>query len=157
MNIPSLYGNRVFWTATSAVNAYPGGIGYANRINGTDGIVGDLWDKYVGGDLTVPPGMKDILEGIMSKVWINAKKAAGYEIEGPVMVDGVAYVKAINANGAPVLINEAGVDTPYTPEKESKVIKYDPATGRFTRMEVGIGIGVIAIAAFAAFFLLRRR
>ena len=159
MNIPSLYGNRVFWTATSAVNQYPGGIGYANRVEGTDGVVGDLWDKFTGSPVgqVVLPGVKDLVSGIMSKVWVKTKEAAGYKIDGPVVVDGVAYVKARTPTGIPVLINEAGVDSPYTPEKESKALKYDPVTGRFTPMAVGIGIGVVAIAVIAAFFLLRRR
>lgn len=154
MNIPSLYGNRVFWTATSAVNQYPGGIGYANRVYGTQDYLSDFVDSVIG---VVTPAVEDLAKNLMNKVWIKTKEAAGYKIDGPVVVDGVPYIKATNASGAPVLINEAGVDIPYTPEKESKALKYDPVTGRFTPMAVGIGIGVVAIAAIAAFFLLRRR
>lgn len=154
MNVNSLYGNRVFWTATSAVNAYPGGIGYANRVQGAGGFLDDFWQNVSD---AVSPALGDLAKGLMTKGWIETKKAMGYRIEGPVTVDGVAYVKALNPQGIPVLIDASGTDTPYTPDKQSRTLKYDPATGRFTPMAVGIGIGVVAIAAIAAFFLLRRR
>lgn len=152
MNVPSLYSLPLFSRATSAVHGYPTGIGPVSRTLPVGADISDLWGA-------VPDPVKSAAAGLINTQWVRgviaAKKALGYTQLETVYIEGRAYVKMLNPQKVPVYIDDTGVETVVTEQKQSVEKKIDPTTGRIVT-GAAIGLGVIAAAA-ALFFILRRR
>ena len=148
MNFPSPYGNRVFWTATSAVNAYPGGIGYANRTQGV-GSWADILNP-------VTSNLAALAQQLMTSATIKAKAAIGYKVIEAVVIDGKGYVKMANPQGLLVLVDTNGIETPFTPDQQIREQKIDSGTGRFLPIAAGAGAALL-IGGVLLYLALRRR
>ena len=152
MNVPSLYSLPMYSRATSAVHGYPNGIGPVSRTLTTDGF----WDEYVS---PLIGSAKPAIENIVQTQWVRAvvlaKEKLGYTKLDTVILGGRAYVKMLNPQKVPVYIDDKGVETVVTSQKQNEEQKVDPTTGRIVT-GAAIGLGVLAAAA-ALFFILRRR
>lgn len=149
MNVPSLYSLPLYSRATSAVHGYPNGIGPVSRTLTADGFMEDIFNPIV------KPVVGDILQTQWVRAVVLAKEKLGYTKLDTVIIGGRAYVKMLNPQKVPVYIDDTGVETVVTEQKQSAERKIDPTTGRIVT-GAAIGLGVIAAAA-ALFFILRRR
>jgi hypothetical protein len=151
MNVANLYSLPMFSQATSAVNAYPTGIGPMSRTV----PVGGWWEDLTG---AVSPALTDIgkqfLQSQFVRGLIAAKEAAGYKNLGAVVIDGKPYVKMLNNQKVAVLIDDKGVETFATPETQAKELKIDSSGNIVTGAAIGVGL---AVAGIALFLLLRRK
>ena len=152
MNVPSLYSLPLYSRATSAVHGYPNGIGPVSRTVTTDGFYEDFFSPIV--DIVKP-----VVGGIAKTAWVQgvvlAKQKLGYKNLETVIIGDRAYVKMLNPQGVPVYIDDMGVETVVTPQKQNTEQKVDPTTGRIVT-GAAVGLGVLAAAA-TLFFILRRR
>lgn len=151
MNVANLYSLPMFSQATSAVDAYPTGIGPMSRTI----PVGGWWDDLTG---TVSPALGDIGKQFIQSQFVRgliaAKEAAGYKNLGAVVIDGKPYVKMLNNQKVAVLIDDKGVETFATPETQAKELKIDSSGNIVTGAAIGVGL---AVAGIALFLLLRRK
>lgn len=151
MNVNSLYSLPMYRQATSAVHAYPTGIGPMSRTV----PVGGWWEDLTG---AVSPALTDIGKQFMQSQFVRglilAKEAAGYKNLGSVIVDGKPYVKMLNNQKVAVLIDDKGVETFVTPETQAKEMKIDSSGNIMTGAAIGLGL---AVAGIALYLLLRRK
>lgn len=152
MNVPSLYSLPLYSRATSAVHGYPNGIGPVSRTLTADGFMEDVFNPVM--DI-FKPVVGDIVQTQWVRAVVLAKEKLGYTKLDTVILGGRAYVKMLNPQKVPVYIDDTGVETVVTEQKQSVEKKIDPTTGRIVT-GAAIGLGVIAAAA-ALFFILRRR
>ena len=155
MNVSSLYSLPMYRQATSAVNAYPTGIGPMSRTVPVGGYWGDLWDGVTG---AVSPALGDIGKQFIQSQFVRGliltKEAAGYKNLGAVIIDGKPYVKMLNNQKVAVLIDDKGVETFATPETQAKEMKIDSSGNIMTGAAIGLGL---AVAGIALYLLLRRK
>lgn len=151
MNVNSLYSLPMFRQATSAVHAYPTGIGPMSRTV----PVGGWWEDLTG---AVSPALTEIGKQFVQSQAVRgiilAKEASGYTNLGPVVVDGKPYVKMKNPQGVPVLVDDKGMETFVTPETQAKEQKIDASGNIVTGAAIGLGL---AVAGIALYLILRRK
>lgn len=143
------------WTnrTTSALSLYSGGIGYANRVQGTSGLVDDLLTPLFRKATDVAGSLLDRMLDLGS---IKAKEALGYRSTGEVWRDPrtqTDYVMFRTPTGTIV-----GVDA-----RGNEVQAASLATNRQIVDSKGISIttvaiaGAAAVAIVAALFFTRKR
>lgn len=152
MNVPSLYSLPLYSRATSAVNEYPNGIGPVSRTLPVGGIWEDLWNPVAD---VVAPVVRNIAQTQWVRGVILAKERLGYTKLDTVVIGDRAFVKMRTPQGVPVYIDDNGVETVVTEQRQGAERKIDPITGQIVT-GAAIGLGVLAAAA-ALFFILRRK
>lgn len=193
MNIPSLYGTRAFYDTTSALNgvpfanpatcgvmgtmrgsnlgascgfsAFPGGnIGYANRIEGTNGFFDDLLGsaKEVGKSVLgfVAPTVGAAAETLLGTAMKKAREAVGYKFLEVVQVPykgATAFgTKAQKPDGSFVVVMADGVELPFTGDIARASQTINPQTGLPVAAAAGLAVGAVALVALL-FFMSKRR
>lgn len=140
--------------ATSALSALPspllgGNIGYANRVASVGGAFDFLNPLLDTAEDLARQAAQDLLKtGVLA-----AKKAAGYTDLGVVEVDGKVFIKMKKRDGTFVLVDDRGVDRPFTSVESVKVREIDPNTG--TAKTVAITGAVVLGVALIAYLALR--
>jgi len=187
MNVPNLYTSKAFYDSTSALNgnpfvnprtcgmsgtlrgsclaAFPGGnIGYANRIEGTNGIIDDLVSgaKDVGRNVLgfIAPTVGAAVETLLGKVMKSTREAVGYKFLEVVQVNrnGVptAGTKAQKPDGTFVIVFADGTEIPFTSDVARQTQAINPQTGVPVAAAAGLALGAVALVALF-FFMSKRR
>lgn len=155
MNLNTPFRSPFSSGATSALSSpLVGGIGYANRLSPLS-APGDWWDFLspvldTAEEIAVQAA-KDLLKtGVLA-----AKKASGYTDLGVVEVSGKVYIKMRKPDGTFVLVDDRGVDKPFTSVESANARPIDPNTGMVKT--VAITGAVIAGVALIAWLALRKK
>lgn len=151
MNIYSPYATAPFANrTTSALSAYPGGIGYANRLQAVGG-----WEDFLNPLIGKVGGIATgLLDRLLAVGQVKAKLAMGYRTTGAVTrVSGRDYVVMTTPNGTTVGVADDGSEIPMAQIQGGQSV--DPKTGFLTGTTATIG--TLAIVAVAAAILLSRR
>jgi len=193
MNIPSLYRTSSFYDTTSALNgnpfvnprtcgvagtlrgsclastcdmgAFPGGnIGYANRIEGVNGIIDDLvaGAKNVGQNVLgfIAPTVGAAVETLLGKAMKSTREAVGYKFLEVVQVNrnGVltAGTKAQKPDGSFVIVFADGTEIPFTSDVARQTQAINPKTGLPAGAAAGLAVGAVALVALFLFMSKRR-
>lgn len=158
MTIPTLESLPAFRTATGAIrtgslmglSTYPRGMQYAGT--GRLQPVGGWYDDYVKPFL--PPVADiagDIVRQLLTSTVIKLKVEAGYKVVGVTTLDGRQVVKMTDPSGRTVYVDQDGRETFATAATTTS----ERPLGAYAK--AGIGVGVLAAAALAAFLILRRK
>lgn len=193
MNLPNLYTTSAFYDSTSALNGnpfvnprtcgvsgtlrgsclastsglgdFPGGnIGYANRIEGTNGIIDDLIGgaKDVGRNVLgfIAPTVGAAAEALLGKAMKSTREAVGYKFLELVQVsrNGVltAGTKAQKPDGSFVIVFADGTEIPFTSDVARQTQTINPQTGLPAGATIGLAVGAVALVALFLFMSKRR-
>jgi hypothetical protein len=187
MNVPNLYSSAAFYDSTSALNgnpfvnprtcgvagtlrgsclaAFPGGnIGYANRIEGVDGIIDDLVSgaKSVGQNVLgfIAPTVGAAVETLLGNAMKSTREAVGYKFLEVVQVNrsGVltAGTKAQKPDGSFVIVFADGTEIPFTSDVARQTQAINPSTGLPVAAAAGLAVGAVALVALFYFMSKRR-
>jgi LPXTG-motif cell wall-anchored protein len=187
MNVPNLYSSKAFYDSTSALNgnpfvnprtcgvagtlrgsclaAFPGGnIGYANRIEGVDGII----DTLVGGAKDVAtnvlgfiaPTVGSAVEQLIGTARKTGLEKLGYKflevVQVPYQGKTVAGTKVKKPDNTFVVMLSDGTEIPFTTDVARTTQTVNPQTGLPAGAAAGLAVGVVALAALF-FFMSKRR
>lgn len=151
--------------STCGLGAFPGGnIGYANRIEGTSGIIDDLVSgaKNVGQNVLgfIAPTVGAAVETLLGKAMKSTREAVGYKFLEVVQVNrnGVltAGTKAQKPDGSFVIVFADGTEIPFTSDVARQTQAINPSTGLPAGAAAGLTVGVIALVALFLFMSKRR-
>lgn len=193
MNVSNLYTSKAFYDSTSALNGnpfvnprtcgmsgtlrgsclaatcdmggFPGGnIGYANRIEGTNGIIDDLVTgaKNVGQNVLgfIAPTVGAAVETLLGKAMKSTREAVGYKFLEVVQVNrnGVPTpgTKAQKPDGSFVVVFADGTEIPFTSDVARQTQAINPQTGLPAGAAAGLALGAVALVALF-FFMSKRR
>jgi len=147
--------------STCGLGDFPGGnIGYANRIEGTNGVL-DLFSQAAGNVIDrFAPILNQAVDALLGQGQTKLLEAAGYKMLGPVttIINGVETqgVKAQKRDGSFVIILKGGNEVPFTSAVASQTRLVDLKTGLTTAQTTGIAVGAVALIALF-FFMSKRR
>ena len=147
--------------STCGLGDFPGGnIGYANRIEGTNGVL-DLFSQAAGNVIDrIAPILNQSVDALFGQGQTKLLEAAGYKMLGPVttIINGVETqgVKAQKRDGSFVIILKGGNEVPFTSAVASQTRLVDLKTGLTTAQTTGIAVGAVALIALF-FFMSKRR
>ncbi len=187
MNVANLYTSKAFYDTTSALSAnpfvnprtcgvagtlrgsclaaFPGGnIGYANRIEGVDGIIDTITEgaKSVGQNIIgfIAPTVGAAVETLLGKAMKSTREAVGYKFLEVVQVNrnGVltAGTKAQKPDGLFVIVFADGTEIPFTSDVARQTQAINPSTGLPVAAAAGLAVGAVALVALF-FFMSKRR
>jgi LPXTG-motif cell wall-anchored protein len=151
--------------STCGLGAFPGGnIGYANRIEGTNGIIDDLvaGAKNVGQSVLgfIAPTVGAAAETLLGKAMKSTREAVGYKFLEVVQVNrnGVltAGTKAQKPDGSFVIVFADGTEIPFTSDVARQTQTINPQTGLPAGATVGLAVGAVALVALFLFMSKRR-
>jgi LPXTG-motif cell wall-anchored protein len=187
MNVPNLYTSKAFYDSTSALNgnpfvnprtcgvagtlrgsclaAFPGGnIGYANRIEGVDGII----DTLVGGvkDVAtnvlgfIAPTVGSAVEQLIGTARKSSLEKLGYQfmevVQIPYQGKMVPGTKVRKPDNTFVVMLSDGTEIPFTADVARTTQTVNPQTGLPAGAAAGLAVGAVALAALF-FFMSKRR
>jgi LPXTG-motif cell wall-anchored protein len=139
--------------STCGLGEFPGGnIGYANRIEGTNGIIDDLIGgaKDVGRNVLgfIAPTVGAAVETLLGKAMKSTREAVGYKF---------LEVVQVNRNGVPTAGTKAdGTEIPFTSDVARQTQAINPQTGLPAGAAAGLAVGAIALVALFYFMSKRR-
>jgi len=151
--------------STCGLGEFPGGnIGYANRIEGTNGIIDDLVGgaKDVGRNVLgfIAPTVGAAVETLLGKAMKSTREAVGYKFLEVVQVNrnGVptAGTKAQKPDGSFVIVFADGTEIPFTSDVARQTQAINPQTGLPAGAAVGLAVGAVALVALFLFMSKRR-
>jgi len=151
--------------STCGLGAFPGGnIGYANRIEGTNGFFDDLFSgaKDVGRNVLgfIAPTVGAAVETLLGKAMKSTREAVGYKFLEVVQVNrnGVptAGTKAQKPDGTFVIVFADGTEISFTSDVARQTQAINPQTGVPVAAAAGLALGAVALVALF-FFMSKRR
>jgi LPXTG-motif cell wall-anchored protein len=151
--------------STCGLGEFPGGnIGYANRIEGTNGIIDDLIGgaKDVGRNILgfIAPTVGAAAETLLGKAMKSTREAVGYKFLEVVQVNrnGVltAGTKAQKPDGSFVIVFADGTEIPFTSDVARQTQTINPQTGLPAGATIGLAVGAVALVALFLFMSKRR-
>ena len=187
MNVPNLYSSKAFYDSTSALNgnpfvnprtcgvagtlrgsclaAFPGGnIGYANRIEGVDGII----DTLVGGAKDVAtnvlgfiaPTVGSAVEQLIGSARKTGLEKIGYQfmevVQIPYQGKMVPGTKVRKPDNTFVVMLSDGTEIPFTADVARTTQTVNPQTGLPAGAAAGLAVGAVALVALFLFMSKRR-
>jgi LPXTG-motif cell wall-anchored protein len=150
---------------TCGLGEFPGGnIGYANRIEGVNGIIDDLIGgaKDVGRNVLgfIAPTVGAAVETLLGKAMKSTREAVGYKFLEVVQVNrnGVltAGTKAQKPDGSFVIVFADGTEIPFTSDVARQTQAINPQTGLPAGAAAGLAVGAVALVALFYFMSKRR-
>lgn len=187
MNVANLYTSKAFYDSTSALNgnpfvnprtcgvagtlrgsclaAFPGGnIGYANRIEGVDGILDTLTEgaKNVATNVLgfIAPSVGSAVEQLIGSARKIGLEKLGYKflevVQVPYQGKVVPGTKVKKPDGTFVVMLSDGTEIPFTTDVARNVQTVNPQTGLPAAAAAGLAVGAVALVALF-FFMSKRR
>lgn len=187
MNVANLYTSKAFYDSTSALNgnpfvnprtcgvagtlrgsclaAFPGGnIGYANRIEGVDGIIDTLTEgaKNVATNVLgfIAPSVGSAVEQLIGSARKIGLEKLGYKflevVQVPYQGKVVPGTKVKKPDGTFVVMLSDGTEIPFTTDVARNVQTVNPQTGLPAAAAAGLAVGAVALVALF-FFMSKRR
>lgn len=187
MNVANLYTSKAFYDSTSALNgnpfvnprtcgvagtlrgsclaAFPGGnIGYANRIEGVDGIIDTLTEgaKNVATNVLgfIAPSVGSAVEQLIGSARKIGLEKLGYEflevVQVPYQGKVVPGTKVKKPDGTFVVMLSDGTEIPFTTDVARNVQTVNPQTGLPAGAAAGLAVGAVALVALFLFMSKRR-
>lgn len=187
MNVANLYTSKAFYDSTSALNgnpfvnprtcgvagtlrgsclaAFPGGnIGYANRIEGVDGIIDTLTEgaKNVATNVLgfIAPSVGSAVEQLIGSARKIGLEKLGYKflevVQVPYQGKIVPGTKVKKPDGTFVVMLSDGTEIPFTTDVARTTQTVNPQTGLPAGAAAGLAVGAVALVALFLFMSKRR-